>query len=288
MSTAFPGILPAEVEIHPGEHPTGHFLGMTWNLDTIWVTVVAGLIVILLGFWARGQLTKNTDDHVPTKLQLVWETVVKQVQIQVEENLGRVHPFVVPLAVALFFFILIANWIEVIPTEPNKHFHLLPSPTADTNLTYAMGIIAMVSVWIYGIRKAGFKAYFKHYMEPYPILLPLEILQDLLKPVTLALRLFGNIFAGGIMIALIGSMVALAPGNIPIGGVFAIILGVIWKLFDTVFLGGLQAFIFALLTVLYFGMAGAASHDVHDDSEEHHADVEDDRNDKEPTPELAA
>jgi F-type H+-transporting ATPase subunit a len=288
VSTAFPGILPAEVEIHPGEHPTGHFLGMTWNLDTIWVTVVAGLIVILLGFWARGQLTENTDDHVPTTLQLVWEPVVKRVQIQLEENLGRVHPFVVPLAVALFFFILIANWIEVIPTEPNKHFHLPPSPTADTNLTYAMGIIAMVSVWIYGIRKAGFKAYFKHYMEPYPILLPLEILQDLLKPVTLALRLFGNIFAGGIMIALIGSMVALAPGNIPIGGVFAIILGVIWKLFDTVFLGGLQAFIFALLTVLYFGMADAASHDVHDDSEEHHADVEDDRNDKEPTPELAA
>ena len=285
MSTAIPAILPAEVEIHPGEHPEGHFLGMTWNLDTIWVTVVAGLIVILLGFWARSQLTRQTDDHVPTKLQLVWETIVKEVQTQVEENLGRVHPYVVPLAVALFFFILIANWLEVIPTEPNKHIHLLPSPTADTNLTYAMGIIAMVSVWIYGIRKKGVRAYFKHYMEPYPILLPLELLQDLLKPITLALRLFGNIFAGGIMIALIGSLVALAPGHIPIGGFFAVILSVIWKLFDTVFLGGLQAFIFALLTVLYFGMAGAEhdEHDEHDDHEES-ADSEHDAG----TPELAA
>jgi F-type H+-transporting ATPase subunit a len=287
VSTAFPAILPAEVEIHPGEHPTGHFLGMTWNLDTIWVTAVAGLIVIGLGFWARSQLTRATDDHVPTKLQLVWETIVKQVQTQVEENLGRVHPYVVPLAVALFFFILIANWLEVIPTEPNKHIHLLPSPTADTNLTYAMGFIAMVSVWVYGIRKAGVRAYFKHYMEPYPILLPLELLQDLLKPVTLALRLFGNIFAGGIMIALIGSLVALAPGHIPIGGVFAVILGVIWKLFDTVFLGGLQAFIFALLTVLYFGMAGAAAHDDHETSDESHVEG-DDQHDKESTPELAA
>jgi F-type H+-transporting ATPase subunit a len=282
VSTAIPAILPAEVEIHPGEHPTGQFLGMTWNLDTIWVTVVAGLIVIALGFWVRGQLTKTTEDHVPTKLQLVWETVVKEVETQVEENLGRVHPFVVPLAVALFFFILIANWIEVIPTEPNKDIHLLPSPTADTNLTYAMGIIAMVSVWIYGIRKKGVRAYFKHYMEPYPILLPLEILQDLLKPITLALRLFGNIFAGGIMIALIGSLVAIAPLDIPIGGFFAVILSVIWKLFDTVFLGGLQAFIFALLTVLYFGMAGA-EHDEHGD-EESHADEDTTA----PSPELAA
>jgi F-type H+-transporting ATPase subunit a len=286
VSTALPAILPAEVEIHPGEHPEGHFLGMTWNLDTIWVTVVAGLIVILLGFWARSQLTKKTDDHVPTKLQLVWETIVKEVTKQVEENLGRVHPYVVPLAVALFFFILIANWIEVVPTEPNEHIHLLPSPTADTNLTYAMGIIAMVSVWVYGIRKRGVRAYFKHYMEPYPILLPLELLQDLLKPVTLALRLFGNIFAGGIMIALIGSLVSLAPGHIPIGGFFAVILSVVWKLFDTVFLGGLQAFIFALLTVLYFGMAGAEHDEGHD--EEHGSDGEAETEIDEKSPELAA
>jgi F-type H+-transporting ATPase subunit a len=272
-------VMPAEVEIHPGEHPTGHFLGMTWNLDTIWVTVVAGGIVVLLGFWVRSQLTKETPDQVPTKLQLVWETIVKQVEVQVEENLGRVHPYVVPLAVALFFFILIANWIEIIPTEVNSDTHLLPSPTADTNLTYAMGAIAMISVWVYGIRKKGAKAYFKHYMEPYWWLLPLEILQDLLKPVTLALRLFGNIFAGGIMIALIGSLVQLAPGNIPIGGFFAVLLNVIWKLFDTLFLGGLQAFIFALLTVLYFGMAGAEDH--HEDDESH-ADA-----DEEATPEPA-
>jgi F-type H+-transporting ATPase subunit a len=284
VSTVLPAILPGAVEIHPGEHPTGSFLGMTWNLDTIWVTVVAGLIVIALGLWARSQLTRMTDDHVPTKLQLVWETIVREVETQVEENLGRVHPYVVPLAVALFFFILVANWIEVIPTELNKHVHVLPSPTADTNLTYAMGFIAMVSVWVYGIRKKGLKAYLKHYMEPYPILLPLELLQDLLKPVTLALRLFGNIFAGGIMIALIGSLVSLAPLHIPLGGFFAVILTVIWKLFDTVFLGGLQAFIFALLTVLYFGMAGSG----HEEHEEHEAEDHDQASAREPTPEPAA
>ena len=262
------GLAPLEIEIHPGEHPEGHLFGMTFNLDTIWVTVVAGAIVLGLGFWARAQLTKDTEDHVPTKLQLVWETVVNEVNTQVEGNLGKVNPFVVPLAVALFFFILIANWIEVIPTELNANVHLLPSPTADTNLTYAMALIVIIGVWGFGIRQKGLRGYLKHFMEPYPYLLPLNVLEELVKPITLALRLFGNIFAGGIMIALIGGLVSLAPGNIPIGGVLAGVLNVVWKLFDTLFLGGLQAFIFALLTVLYFGMAGAGHDEEHDEQHE--------------------
>ena len=262
------GLAPLEIEIHPGEHPEGHLFGMTFNLDTIWVTVIAGAIVVALGFWARAQLTKDTEDHVPTKLQLVWETVVNEVNTQVEGNLGKVNPYVVPLAVALFFFILIANWIEVIPTELNENVHLLPSPTADTNLTYAMALIVICGVWGFGIRQKGLRGYLKHFMEPYPYLLPLNVLEELVKPITLALRLFGNIFAGGIMIALIGGLVSLAPGNIPIGGVLAGVLNVVWKLFDTLFLGGLQAFIFALLTVLYFGMAGAGHDEEHDEQHE--------------------
>ena len=209
------GLAPLEIEIHPGEHPEGHLFGMTFNLDTIWVTVVAGAIVVGFGFWARAQLTKDTEDHVPTKLQLVWETVVNEVNTQVEGNLGKVNPYVVPLAVALFFFILIANWIEVIPTELNENVHLLPSPTADTNLTYAMALIVIIGVWGFGIRQKGLRGYLKHFLEPYPYLLPLNVLEELVKPITLALRLFGNIFAGGIMIALIGGLVSLAPGQHP-------------------------------------------------------------------------
>jgi F-type H+-transporting ATPase subunit a len=261
-------IAPLAIEIHPGEHPEGHFLGMTFNLDTIWVTVVAGAIVVALGFWARAKLTEETPDHVPTKIQLVWETIIDQVTTQVTANLGKVNPFVIPLATALFFFILIANWLEVIPTELNSDTHLLPSPTADTNLTYAMAALVIVGVWTFGIRQKGLKGYLKHFLEPYPYLLPLNILEELVKPITLALRLFGNIFAGGIMLGLIAGLVSLAPSNIPVGPVLAIILNVIWKLFDTMFLGGLQAFIFALLTDLYFGMAGG-DHGDHDEQDEH-------------------
>jgi F-type H+-transporting ATPase subunit a len=285
VSAMIATVLPQAVEIHPGEHPTAHWLGMTWNLDTIWVTVVAGLILILLGFWLRHQLTKETEDQVPTKLQLVWETVVTQVQTQVEENLGRLNPYVVPLAVALFFFILIANWVEVIPTELNRHVHLLPSPTADTNLTYAMSAFVIVGVWIYGIRTQGAKAYFGHFLQPFPFLLPLNIIEEITKPISLALRLFGNIFAGGILLALIGALTTWTLGPAPIGGILSIFFAIIWKLFDMA-IGAIQAFIFALLTVLYFGMA--AGHGGHD--EEEHANADDTTADvaREAEPELAA
>ena len=246
------GFIPREIHITPGEHPTRNWFGLTVNLDTVTSTLIAGAIVLLLGFLVRRALTRNTEGHVPTKLQLIWESVVKEVNTQVEDNLGKVHPYVAPLAIALFFFILIANWLELVPSELNEDAHLLPAPTSDTNLTYAMAIFAVVSVWVFGIRTKGVKGYFSHFVQPYPVLLPLNILEELVKPITLALRLFGNIFAGGIMLALIAAIPWWA--GMPIANVA-------WKLFDMA-IGGLQAFIFALLTVLYFAMAGAG-HDEH-------------------------
>ena len=231
--------------------------GLTFNIDTIFSSLVAGGVVVLLGFLARRALTRDTEDHVPTKLQLVWEAVVGQVNKQVEDNLGRVHPYAAPLAISLFFFILFCNWLEIVPTELNHDIHLLPAPTADTNLTYALALVTIVSVWVYGIRQKGAKGYFRHFFEPFPVMFPLNVLEELIKPITLALRLFGNIFAGGIMLALITLMpvyIMWAPN-------------VLWKGFDMA-IGVIQAFIFALLTVLYFAMAGAGHGDDHGHDDE--------------------
>jgi F-type H+-transporting ATPase subunit a len=262
--------LSGESSIEIGAHVERQWFGFTVYLDTIVSTLIAGGLVLLLGFLCRRQLARDTEDHVPTKLQLIWESVVGEVNHQVEDNLGRVHPFVAPLAIALFFFILFANWLELVPTEWNDHTaHLIKAPTADTNLTYALATVTIVSVWAYGIREKGAKGYFGHFLEPFPVLLPLNILEELVKPITLALRLFGNIFAGGIMLALIGLMPTFlfwAPN-------------LLWKAFD-MFIGLIQAFIFALLTVLYFAMAGAGHGDEHADEhgDEHgdeHADGQD-------------
>ncbi len=254
-----------KAEITIGEHVTRTLGGFTFNLDTIISTLVAGGAVLLLGFLTRRALTKDPEDHVPTKLQILWETVLDQVNTQVEDNLGKVHPYVAPLATSLFFFILFCNWLELLPTELNHDTHLLPAPTADTNLTYALAAVTIVSVWVYGIRQKGTRGYFKHFFEPFPVMFPLNVLEELIKPITLALRLFGNIFAGGIMLALITLM--------PIYILWA--PNMLWKAFDMA-IGGIQAFIFALLTVLYFAMAGQGHGDEHDD-EHDHADSEDEK-----------
>jgi F-type H+-transporting ATPase subunit a len=258
-------IVPMAIKI--GDHVERSFFGMTFNMDTIYSTLFAGAVVLALGFWARKQLIKETADHVPTKVQLVWEAVVTQVETQVADNLGKVNRWVVELSVALFFFILFANWLEIIPTELNDKTHLLPAPTSDTNLTYAMAVLVMGGVWTFGVRQRGLRGYLKHFLEPHWAMLPLNIIEEVTKPISLALRLFGNIFAGGILIALIGSLTAWTVGAVPVGGILSVPFGVLWKLFDMA-IGGIQAFIFALLTVLYFGMA--AAHDDHEDHEDEH------------------
>ena len=237
-----------ETDIKIGEHTTVQIGGLTFNIDTIWSTLVAGAVVVGLGLWMRSKVTSG----VPSKIQIIWETIVEAVTKQVEDSLGAVNRYVVQLAIALFTFILIANWLELIPSghEPE----LLVSPTADVNLTYALALLVIVGVHVHSVRRRGWRGYGKHYFEPYPVLFPLNVIEELVKPVTLALRLFGNIFSGGIMIALIG----LLPLWIMWGPNAA------WKLFD-MFIGVIQAFIFALLTILYFGMAG----EVHEDEHKH-------------------
>lgn len=236
LATAPPTVLAAGGEVTVGEYTEWTVLGFTIHANTVISTVLAALIVIGLGLYLAA-----TARPVPHGLQLAFETVTDQVERQVESNLGiRTAPFVVPLALALFFFILIANWLSILPHAWDDY---LGPPAADINLTLAMAIFVMILVWITGIRVKG-RHYFTHFVKPYPILLPLNILEELVKPVTLSLRLFGNILAGTVMISVIGLLPAFLLW-LPTGA---------WKLFE-LFIGLLQALIFALLTIIYFGMA---------------------------------
>ena len=225
-----------DTDIEIGHHITVEVFGFTIHADTVWTTAVAGLITLGLGFWVRAKVTSG----VPSKIQVFWEALVDWVTRQVESNLGRVNRYVVQLAIALFVFILTANWLEAIPSE-----HLLIPPTADVNLTYALALLVIVGVHVHSIRQRGLTGYVKHYFQPHWALFPINFLEELAKPVTLALRLFGNIFSSGIMLTLI----TLLPVWLLWGPNMA------WKLF-ALFIGLIQAFIFALLTILYFGMAG--------------------------------
>jgi len=229
-------VLAAE-EITPGEHWTGEFLGFTMNIDTIIATAIAGAIVCGLGLYMARGVTRGR----PTTLQLVFEALTGWVQGQVRDGMGlRAPRGVVSLGVTLFAFILICNLLAALPSE-----HVLPPPTADVNLAYPMMLLVIIWVQVAGIRARGAKKHFGHLTEPYAFLAPSEIItQYFARPVSLSLRLWGNIFAGGIMV----SIIALLPAYILWAPNAA------WKLFD-MFIGVIQALIFTLLTVIYFSEA---------------------------------
>jgi F-type H+-transporting ATPase subunit a len=232
----------AAVNIEVGVHRTVTLFGFALNIDTIWTTAIAGAIVIGLGLALRRSVTKA----VPGKVQVFWETVVEAVEAQVRENIGQPSPFVVPLAVTVFVFVLVADWLELLPGDG-----YLRSPSADVNFTYALALLVVIWAHVNGARHVGVLRYARHVLFPpgRPAwLAPFNLIEEIVRPFTLALRLFGNILAGGIML----SVIALLPFYItPALGEAA------WDLFD-MFIGLIQAGIFALLTILYFGFAVAS------------------------------
>jgi F-type H+-transporting ATPase subunit a len=235
------------IDIKPGEHIQWHLFGLTFNADTMLGTVVAGAIIIGLGLLMR----RKASARQPNKLQLFWEAIVEGVEAQVEESMGiKTAPFVVPLAITLFLFIFIANLLALVPT--GHHPEYMPPPASDVNLTYALALLVIVWMHIAGIRKKGLRGYYHHLVQPYWFMLPINIVEEIAKPLTLALRLFGNIFSGVIMVSLIAAFpwfVLWAPD-------------ILWKLFDAG-IGLIQAFIFALLTVLYFASVRPAEEGAH-------------------------
>jgi len=159
---------------------------------------------------------------------------------------------IVPLAIALFLYILVANLLEMIPTGHSPQY--LPAPSGDINFTLALSLFVIVLVHVTWIRKQGFKRYVGHYFKPFWVLFPINVIEEMVKPITLALRLFGNIFSGGLLLLLIANLIP-TKLIVPIP-----ILDTVWKLFAGVFVGPVQAFIFALLTILYFEAAIAGNH----------------------------
>ncbi|HET6793627.1 MAG TPA: F0F1 ATP synthase subunit A [Acidimicrobiales bacterium] len=232
-----------------GEHVTRKIGGLSFNLDTMWCTCIAIAVVVGLGLYMRAKATAG----VPSKLQLLWETLVGTVNDQVEASLGPQYGNVGALAVTLFTLILAANWVEILPGV----FHntdYLPAASADVNMTYALGITVVVLANAAAIRRKGLRGYIKGYFAKPVALAPMRIVEELVKPFTLALRLFGNLFAGGIMIALILAFTTTYFAW-PVTG----IVTVGWKMFDMA-IGVIQAFIFALLAILYYEFAVSESH----------------------------
>jgi F-type H+-transporting ATPase subunit a len=230
------------------------------NLDTVWSTVVAMVAVIAMGMYLRSRATSG----VPGKLQLAWEAGVQAIRQQVEGTIGPRGASIVPLALTLFVFILIADWLSVLGIGSKVEW--VAPPTSDINLPLAMALIVIVPVHVASIKAKGLRAYFSHYfMQPFPPKFLfwfnafINSVEEIAKPLTLTLRLFGNLLSGGLMLALIAALGGWTLAHVPIGDVATLLFNPTWKLFD-LFIGAIQAFIFALLAIIYFDMAMSEAH----------------------------
>ncbi len=237
-------------KIQVGDHAVVHWLGMGFNIDTIISTGVAAIIVLALALFLRAKITSG----VPNGVQLFFEVITVQARQQVEQAIGlRVAPFALPLAVGLFIFILASNWLSVLPLQYGSG-ELVSPPASDVNFVYALALFVFIFYQIAGISRRGLGGHLKQTLKGHTgwAGAPLNIIEELTKPLSLSLRLFGNMFAGGVMI----SVITLFPVWISWGP------NAVWKLFD-LFVGAMQAFIFALLTVLYFSQSMSLEHEDH-------------------------
>jgi F-type H+-transporting ATPase subunit a len=244
-----------------GSHPTvsvGCGTLCTFNYDSVISSVLAVAATIALAFWIRSRLREGE----PSKVQAIFEWAYDQLRALIRENVSEDALFILPLSMTLFLFILIANWLEVFPLAM---FPIIHGANADLNQTLAMALIVIAIVQWYSVRVLGWRGYFRRFTKPFElpliariVYIPFNVLEELVKPITLSLRLFGNIFAGAVMIGLIASFanLQLGPlGVVPSTVVIGPLLLSIWKSFDVIFIGFIQAFIFMLLTVIYFAQA---------------------------------
>jgi F-type H+-transporting ATPase subunit a len=247
-------ILAAEGGIQVGHHTEANWFGLTVNTDTVLSTAIAAAIVLGLAFFLRAKVTST---GVPNGVQLFWEALTVQMRNQIEAAIGmKIAPFVLPLAVTLFAFILVANWLSVLPVQYSDEtgIHELLKPAAsDINFVLALALFVFIAYHAAGFWRRGALGHpWKVLKGHVTILMPINLVEEIAKPVSLSLRLFGNIFAGGILVALI----ALFPPWIMWAP------NAIWKSFD-LFVGAIQAFIFALLTILYFSQSMELDEDHH-------------------------
>ncbi len=206
----------------------GH--NMVFNLETIFNTWAVMLILLAIGI-----ITTRKRRRLPHSFQVFGELLVGSLYDLTEDALDKERAeFYAPLTFALFLFLLLSNWIGIIPI-----FH---EPTKDLNTPLSLGIMGFVIAHTAGIRAKGIKTYLKEYCEPIFLMAPLNIIGELAKIVSISFRLFGNIM-GGVIIIIVVSYLS-----------YSVLLPPFLNAFFGLFVGTIQAFVFTMLTVVYIAV----------------------------------
>ncbi len=244
-----------QLNLHNFQIGNGGF--WTLNLDTLSISIFLGAFFVVL----FGVVARKAASGVPGKLQNAIEMIFEFVNKMIKEGFHGENKLLPSLALTIFIWIFLMNFIDLIPVDliPNTLYlfgikDYRPVGTDDLNVTVAIALGVFVLIIYYNIKVKGWHLMSEIFSKPFGIwLFPLNIffriLEEIVKPVSLSLRLYGNMFAGELIFILI----ALLPWWIQWT------LGGIWSIFHVLIIL-LQAFIFMMLTIVYMSMA----HESHD------------------------
>jgi F-type H+-transporting ATPase subunit a len=206
----------------------GH--NMIFNLDAILFTWIAMGLILLFGV-----LSTRNRGIVPGPMQVLGELFVSNLYDLTEDALGReMAKTYAPLVCALFMFLVIGNWLGIIPH--------LEEPTKDLNTPLSLGVMGFFIAHYVGIKTKGFKSYIAEYFEPFFIMMPLNLIGEIAKIVSISFRLFGNIMGGAIIILVVSHLC------------YSLVLPPFLNAFFGLFVGAIQAFVFTMLTVVYISV----------------------------------
>jgi len=203
---------------------------MTFNLEAIVMTwiVMAGLI-------AFGIFATRKKGIVPHSMQVLGELFVSQLYELTEDTLDKeMAKTYGPLTCALFMFLVISNWLGIIPH--------LEEPTKDLNTPLGLGIMGFIIAHFAGIKSKGIKNYLKEYCAPIFFMAPLNVIGELAKVISISFRLFGNIMGGSIIILVVSYLT------------YSVLLPPLLNAFFGLFVGTIQAFVFTMLTIVYISL----------------------------------
>jgi F-type H+-transporting ATPase subunit a len=236
------------------------------NLDSVFFSILLALVFFVL-FWTAA---RKATSGVPGKWQNLIEMCVSFVDGQVKDAYHHGAKFVAPLALTVFCWVFLMNFMDLLPVDALpllaskagiEHLRVLPS--ADPNITLAMSVTVFLTAFVYSFVAKGFKGVGAEFLfHPFgkwliPVNFLLKCVEELSKPISQGLRLFGNMYAGEIIFILLACFTlnyefhSLASN---LGLLAQILLATFWAIFHILIIT-LQAYIFMVLTVVYMAMA---------------------------------
>lgn len=225
------------------ERPIVILFGIHFDLSVILTSTLAALVVAIISLLATRKLTTRT----PSGLQNFMEWVIEFVQDIMQTAMGFSNNlFILSTGVSLILYLFISNLMGIPFSFVIDNVNWWKSPTADAHVTMTLAIMIMTYTHFIDIRLHGFKHYLLSFFKPFKPLFVINITEQFCTTLTLGLRLYGNIYAGEVMLALLAG--ALNNGIIP--AILAAFPMIIWQAFS-IFIGAIQAYIFTTLTMVY-------------------------------------